>query len=128
MIKFRRQIGWTLACLVAGAVGASSAAAACGLRPITVDASQPVGVIRSLQGVSGTPLPGDASHPDFTSQFHQLGVDIVRTHDVKPDAQAGKAPRPRNGVVRRRRCYHQAGGRKYALAVPALDRFVNRQG
>ena len=83
MIKFRRQIGWTLACLVAGAVGASSAAAACGLRPITVDASQPVGVIRSLQGVSGTPLPGDASHPDFTSQFHQLGVDIVRTHDVE---------------------------------------------
>lgn len=70
------------ACLFAGALGVSSASAAGGLRQITVDGSRPIGIIRSLQGVSGTPLPGDSSHPDFTAQFHQLGVDIVRTHDV----------------------------------------------
>ena len=68
--------------LVAGLLGASPAFAAGGLRPVTVDASKPVGVIRSLQGVSGTPLPGDSSHPDLTAQFQQLGVNIVRTHDV----------------------------------------------
>jgi xylan 1,4-beta-xylosidase len=82
MLSVKRQIAVTLACLAAAAVGASSAQAAGGLRRITVDAARPVGVIRSLQGVSGTPLPGDSSHPDLTSQFHQLGVDIVRTHDV----------------------------------------------
>ncbi|MBV9362723.1 MAG: hypothetical protein JOY89_00665 [Solirubrobacterales bacterium] len=82
MIMLRRQVGWTLACLVVGALGASSAAAEGGLRQITVDASRPTAIIRSLQGLSGTPLPGDASHPDFTSQFQQLGVNIVRTHDV----------------------------------------------
>ncbi|MBV8947044.1 MAG: hypothetical protein JOZ95_16580, partial [Solirubrobacterales bacterium] len=81
MTMLRRQVGWTLACLAVGALGASSAAAE-GLRQITVDASRPTAIIRSLQGLSGTPLPGDASHPDFTSQFQQLGVNIVRTHDV----------------------------------------------
>src|SRR5207245_895076 len=45
-------------------------------------AGQPTGVIRPLQGVSGSPLPGDNSHPDLTAQEHQLGVNIVRTHDV----------------------------------------------
>jgi hypothetical protein len=68
--------------IAAGFVSASPAAAAGGLRTITVDASKPTGLIRSLQGVSGTPVPGDGSHPDFTSQFQQLGVNIVRTHDV----------------------------------------------
>jgi hypothetical protein len=82
MISLRCKLGLVLGCLVAGAAMASPAAADTGLRHITVDASHALGVIRSLQGVSGTPLPGDTSHPDFTSQFHQLGVDIVRTHDV----------------------------------------------
>lgn len=68
--------------LAAGLIGVPAATAATGLRAITVDASKPIGFIRSLQGVSGTPLPGDSSHPDFTSQFKQLGVNIVRTHDV----------------------------------------------
>ncbi len=69
-------------CLVGAFVAVTPAAAASGLRTITVNASRPVGIIRSLQGVSGTPLPGDNSHPDLTPQFRQLGVDIVRTHDV----------------------------------------------
>ncbi len=83
MISLRCKLGVVLGCLVAGAATTAPAAVAdTGLRQITVDASRPVGAIRSLQGVSGTPLPGDSSHPDFTSQFHQLSVDIVRTHDV----------------------------------------------
>ncbi len=94
----RRLIPWqtpawprNLLCLLIGVLSASiagcffnasPAAAAGGLRHITVDAAKPVGIVRSLQGVSGTPLPADASHPDLTAQFQQLGIDIVRTHDV----------------------------------------------
>lgn len=70
------------AVLVGVLFAAASASAAGGLRPITVDAGRPVGLIRPLQGVSGTPLPGDSSHADYTSQFRQLAVNIVRTHDV----------------------------------------------
>ena len=70
------------AALLALALGVAPAAGATGLRQITVDAAAPTGTIHSLQGLSGTPLPGDDSHPDFSSQFNQLGVDIVRTHDV----------------------------------------------
>jgi xylan 1,4-beta-xylosidase len=69
-------------CGVAALAGAAPASAAGGLREVTVDASRTVGTIRSLQGVSGTPLPGDDSHPDFTAQHRRLGVDVVRTHDI----------------------------------------------
>jgi hypothetical protein len=69
-------------CLLSCVFGVATASASGGLRTITVDAAKPVGIIRSLQGVSGTPLPGDSSHADLTQQFHQLGVNIVRTHDV----------------------------------------------
>ena len=77
-----RALGVLGVFLVVGLIGVPSAMAAGGLRTITVDASKATGFIRSLQGVSGTPLPGDSSHPDLTSQFKQLGVNIVRTHDV----------------------------------------------
>jgi xylan 1,4-beta-xylosidase len=75
---------WALlgVCGVASLAGASPATAAGGLRHVSVNASKPVGVIRSLQGVSGTPLPGDTSHPDFTAQHRELRVDIARTHDI----------------------------------------------
>jgi len=69
-------------CLLSCVFGVATASASGSLRAITVDAAKPVGIIRSLQGVSGTPLPGDSSHADLTQQFHQLGVNIVRTHDV----------------------------------------------
>jgi xylan 1,4-beta-xylosidase len=69
-------------CALACAGGASPASAAGGLRQVGVDAARPVGVIRSLQGVSGSPLPGDDSHPDFTAQHRQMAVDLVRTHDI----------------------------------------------
>ena len=78
----RGTAGLVGALLATAILGVSPAAAAGGLRQITVDASKPVGLIRSLQGVSGTPLPGDVSHADLTAQFRQLGVNIVRTHDV----------------------------------------------
>ena len=71
-----------LACTLASLTTAPAALAAGGLRNVTVDASHPTGVIRSLQGVSGSPLPGDASHPDFTAQQRRMGVDLVRTHDI----------------------------------------------
>ncbi len=81
-VWLRGAIGLIGAWLVMAILGVSTAAAAGGLRQITVDASKPTGFLRSLQGVSGTPLPGDSSHADLTPQFRQLGVNIVRTHDV----------------------------------------------
>jgi xylan 1,4-beta-xylosidase len=71
-----------LACAITFLSAASSASAAGGLRQVTVDAARPTGLIRSLQGVSGTPLPGNDEHGDYTAQQHQLGVDFVRTHDI----------------------------------------------
>ncbi|HEY7076760.1 MAG TPA: hypothetical protein VH418_15390 [Solirubrobacteraceae bacterium] len=67
---------------IAFLAGAAPAYAAGGLRHVTVDASRPAGFIRSLQGVSGSPLPGDDSHPDLTAEQRSLGVDLVRTHDI----------------------------------------------
>jgi hypothetical protein len=81
-VWLRGAVGLAGAILATAILGVSPAAAAGGLRQITVDASKPIGIIRSLQGVSGTPLPGDSSHADLTAQFRQLGVNIVRTHDV----------------------------------------------
>jgi xylan 1,4-beta-xylosidase len=80
----RRTARWALllACGIASFATAPAAWAAGGLREVKVDASRPVGVIRSLQGVSGSPLPGDDSHPDFTAAQRRLGVDLVRTHDI----------------------------------------------
>src|SRR3954454_15957161 len=69
-------------CAVAALASAGPASAAGGLRHVTVDAARPVGLIRSLQGVSGSPLPGDASHADLSAQQRALGVDFVRTHDI----------------------------------------------
>src|SRR5438270_13365030 len=80
--RLARSAGIVGACIAACLVSVSAAAAASGLRQMSVNASKPVGIIRSLQGVSGTPLPGDDSHPAFTPQFQRLGVDIARTHDV----------------------------------------------
>lgn len=76
------RLGAAVTVAAACLFGAAPAVASGGLRTVTVDAAKTVGVIRSLQGMSGTPVPGDASHPDFTSQFQHLGVNIVRTHDV----------------------------------------------
>jgi hypothetical protein len=81
-VRLARALGVPAACAVACLIGVAPASAAGGLRSITVDGSAPVGTIRSLQGLSGTPLPGDGSHPDYTAQFQRAGVTIVRTHDV----------------------------------------------
>src|SRR5690349_4001387 len=70
------------ACGLTALAGAAPAGAAGGRRSVHVDASQTVGTIRSLQGVSGTPLPGDDSHPDFTTQHRRLSVEVARTHDI----------------------------------------------
>ncbi len=79
-MRVPRALPWlTTAALLAAAAPAHAAG---GLRDITVDAARPTGIIRSLQGVSGSPLPGDGSHPDFTALQHALGVDLVRTHDI----------------------------------------------
>src|SRR3954452_17162990 len=81
-LNARRLLPLLGSCVLAFLACAAPASAAGGLRKVDVDASRPVGFIRSLQGVSGSPLPGDASHPDFTAQQRRMGVDFVRTHDI----------------------------------------------
>ncbi len=51
-------------------------------RLLSVDADRSEGVIRSLQGVSGPPLPVFPGLPTLTEQYRSLGIDIVRTHDM----------------------------------------------
>src|SRR6185312_6198514 len=81
-MHLRKLLALAGAGLATGVVGVAPAGAVGSHRSIIVDASSRAGDIRSLQGVSGTPLPGDASHPDYTAGQNALGVDIVRTHDV----------------------------------------------
>jgi xylan 1,4-beta-xylosidase len=77
-----RRAAATLVCAIACLAAAGSASAAAGLRQVTVDAKHPTGTIRSLQGVAGSPLPGNDEHGDYSAQFNALAVDFVRTHDI----------------------------------------------
>lgn len=63
-------------------VGVLPADAQSGLRIISVDANASAGTIRSLQGVSGSPLPVLPGLPTLTDQFRSLGIDLVRLHDT----------------------------------------------
>ena len=50
-------------------------------RALRVDATEVAGAIRSFQGVNGGPAPVLPGLPDLTSQFRELRIDTVRTHD-----------------------------------------------
>ncbi len=52
------------------------------LRMISVDVDASAGAIRSLQGVSGAPIPVLPGLPMLTDQFRSLAVDLVRLHDT----------------------------------------------
>jgi xylan 1,4-beta-xylosidase len=63
-------------------LGSAIAHAQDNLRPLSVDVSTSDGEIRSLQGVSGPPLPVFPGLPTLTTQYRSLGIDVVRTHDM----------------------------------------------
>jgi xylan 1,4-beta-xylosidase len=86
------------------------------LRKITVDASLPVGRLRSLQGVNGAPAPG--SHKpehfkfggwnmpagiDVSAGYRMARIDLVRTHDAYGpadiDAKFETADAPGGGLI-----------------------------
>jgi hypothetical protein len=69
---------FVVACILSGLASMSAQ----GLRAISVDASAPTGKIRSLQGVSGLPIPVLPGLPTLTDQFRSLRVDFVRLHDT----------------------------------------------
>ena len=50
---------------------------------IELDFSKITGRIRSLQGVNAGPLPQRPGEAQLHNQYKQLGVDYVRTHDVR---------------------------------------------
>ena len=50
---------------------------------IEVDFSQTVGRIRSLQGINAGPLPQRPLEAALHEQYKQIGVNYVRTHDVR---------------------------------------------
>ena len=66
----------TAFCVMPGTLNAQGS-----LRPMSVDLSASAGEIRSLQGVSGPPIPVLPGLPTLTTQFESLGIDLVRTHD-----------------------------------------------
>ncbi len=90
------------------------------LRKITVDASTPVGHLRSLQGVNGAPSPG-AHKPenfkfggwnmpgrtDVSAGYRMARIDLVRTHDAYGpadiDAKFETADAPGGGLISARR-------------------------
>lgn len=50
-------------------------------RSIRIDAGTVAGTIRSFQGVNDGPGPLLPGLPDLTSQYRDLRIDIIRTHD-----------------------------------------------
>jgi hypothetical protein len=90
------------------------------LRKITVDASMPVGHLRSLQGVNGAPAPGAhkpenfkfggwnmPEHVDVSAGYRMARIDLVRTHDAYGpadiDAKFESAAAPGGGLISARR-------------------------
>src|SRR5437867_13228711 len=90
------------------------------LRKITVDASAPVGHLRSLQGVNGAPAPGShkpenfkfggwnmPEHIDVSAGYRMARTDLVRTHDAYGpadiDAKLQTADAPGGGLIPARR-------------------------
>jgi len=90
------------------------------LRKITVDASAPVGHLRSLQGVNGAPAPGShkpenfkfggwnmPEHVDVSKGYRMARIDLVRTHDAYGptdiDAKFETADAPGGGLISARR-------------------------
>jgi xylan 1,4-beta-xylosidase len=57
-------------------------AAASQNRTIRVDAGKVAGRIRSFQGVNGGPAPLLPVAADVTTQYRDLRIDIIRTHDI----------------------------------------------
>jgi len=90
------------------------------LRKITVDASAPMGYLRSLQGVNGAPAPGShkpenftfggwnmPEHTDVSAGYRMARIDLVRTHDAYGpadiDAKFENADAPGGGLISARR-------------------------
>ena len=63
--------------LIGGVVAAQDA----GLRSLRIDAGKSVGQIRSFQGLNGPPSPIMAGLPELVTQYRELRVNQVRTHD-----------------------------------------------
>ena len=90
------------------------------LRKITVDASIPIGHLRSLQGVNGAPAPGSHKPENFkfggwnmpervdvSAGYRMARIDLVRTHDAYGptdiDAKFETADAPGGGLISARR-------------------------
>jgi xylan 1,4-beta-xylosidase len=90
------------------------------LRRVTVDASAPVGHLRSLQGVNGAPAPGShkpenfkfggwnmPEQTDVSAGYRMARIDLVRTHDAYGpadiDAKFETADAPGGGLISARR-------------------------
>lgn len=68
------------------------------MRAIDVDASKVIGTIRSLQGLNNGPA-GRAGQPSLIQQYHELGIDTVRTHDSGADINAYPPLPPRGPAL-----------------------------
>lgn len=50
-------------------------------RTVEVNAAKTIGVIRPLQQVNNGPLPGRTGRQDLTDLYHEMRIDLIRTHD-----------------------------------------------
>lgn len=77
--------------------GCSATGAGRSLPPgsILVDASRVTGTIRSLQGVNLGPLHTQPALPDLTTQYRDLRVDTIRTHDFLGPTDIDSHPKDR---------------------------------
>ena len=57
-------------------------AASAQFRAVTVDAARARGTIRSFQAVNGGPIPVLPNGPDLSARYKEIGIDLVRTHDL----------------------------------------------
>jgi len=77
------------------------------LRKISVDATAPVGHLRSLQGVNGAPAPGSHKPENFkfggwnmperidvSAGYRMARIDLVRTHDATGPPTSMRNSRP----------------------------------
>ena len=70
-----------------------------GFRSLHVDAGNVTGTIRSFQGLNGPPIPLMAGLPNLAQQYHDLRVNMVRTHDLMGPTEIDSRFDEANGLL-----------------------------
>jgi xylan 1,4-beta-xylosidase len=77
-----KRFMFVLLFLLPGSVVIAQTGTSNGFRTFQIDASKIAGEIHDLQGVNGGPMPVMAGLPNLSTQYKDLRVNLVRTHDL----------------------------------------------